>query len=171
MLKISRGMLVVFLAALFLPTQVSYATNDPYCFKSGFFKKTTDCSAKKTWAIVQSLTRSGNPNDTRLAIYSTLGPAVISRQPKLLEVTDSGIAAGACVEKHLNNYLLKLVASKKTTTSIQSLVKAGKFVPMGPYGPYFKSLAQVAGSSMKAVQEISDYSQAREAIADIALCK
>lgn len=169
-MKISRVLISVALVSLFLPTQVATAAADPYCFTTGLIKKKTNCSAKDTWALVQSLTSSGNQNDTKLAIYTTLGPALI-KNPSLLAFTDSGVTGGACVEKELNDYLLKLVANKKTTTSIQSLVKAGKFIPMGPYGPYFKSLTKAAGSSMKAVSAIGDYSQARVAAMNIALCK
>ena len=168
--KISRILIAALLISLSLPAQASNAADDPYCFTSGILKRTTDCSAKDTWALVQNLTNSGNPNDTRLAIYTTLGPALINVNPSLLAFTDSGVGGGKCVEKELNVYLLKLVANKKTTTSIQSLVKAGKFIPMGPYGPYFKSLAKAAGSTMKAVSAIGDYSQARVAVMNIALC-
>ena len=170
-MKIARVLISIALVSLFLPTQVATAAADPYCFTTGLIKKKTDCSAKDTWALVQSLTSSGNQNDTKLAIYTTLGPALIKVNPSLLAFTDSGVAGGACVEKELNDYLLKLVANKKTTTSIQSLVKAGKYIPMGPYSPYFKSLTKVAGSSMKAVSAIGDYSQARVAVMNIALCK
>lgn len=169
--KISRILIAVSLSSLFLPSQVASAVADPYCFTTGLLKKTTNCSAKDTWAVVQRLTSSGNPNDTKLAIYTTLGPALININPSLLAFTDSGIAGGSCVEKELNSYLLKLVANEKTTTSIQTLVKAGKFIPMGPYGPYFKSLSKAAGDSMKAVSAIGDYSQARVAVMNIALCK